>query len=542
MRLLTRLGLLLACCTAILLVGCGNGGGGSSAPAVPAPPPVLAMVDISPIAMSDPGTTLSADWSKGPFMEIYVRAYADSDGDGIGDFQGLIGKLQYLKDLGIRGIWLMPVTQSQDHDHGYAVSDYRNVETAYGKLADLQALISAAHAKGIGVMLDYVINHSAASNPVFQNSMAARDNAYRNWYLWSDTRPAGWSIYGGDPWRASGGSYYFAGFSVQMPDWNLKNPDVIAYHKNNLRFWLNMGIDGFRFDATANLVENGPTQWEDQPEDRTIMADIAATVNQYTNRTMVCEAPPNPKPYMVACGSAFAFDNRANLINAAKGQSTAVAAVSAYPLGLAGHATFAANHDSFTGGRLYDQVSGNLSQYKLVAATYLLQPGIPYLYYGEEIGMSAATSLSGDAAIRTPMSWTATAAGFTSGSPFRALSGNIATNNLAAQIGDPNSLYAFYKEMIALRNANPALQKGVYTTSWNDGRALSYIVADTTQRVAVAINYATATGTVTVNGLPLGSTLTQIYPAGVTATYPATAQQQVHFDVPAQGVAVFAVR
>jgi glycosidase len=475
-------------------------------------------------------------------MQIYVRAYADSDGDGIGDFQGVIGKLGYLKDLGIRGLWLMPVTQSQDHDHGYAVSDYRNVETAYGRLADLQALIGAAHAKGIGIMLDYVINHSAATNPLFLNASASRDNPYRNWYLWSDSHPAGWSIYGSDPWRASGGGYYFGGFSEQMPDWNLKNADVIAYHKNNLRFWLNMGVDGFRFDAVTNLVENGPTQWEDQPEDRTIMADLAATVNQYANRTMVCEAPPNPRPYMAACGSAFAFDNRPNLVNAAKGVATAIAAVSVYPLGLSGQANFAANHDSFTGGRLYDQLAGNPGQYKLVAATYLLQPGIPYIYYGEEIGMSGAASLSGDAAIRTPMSWTATAAGFTGGSPFRALSGNIATHNLAAQIGDANSIYTFYKDLIAVRNANPALQKGVYTSPWTDGRALSYTAVDATQRVAVAINYGTVTATITVNGLPAGTTLAQIFPAGVAATYIVTARQQVQLDVPAQGVAVLVVR
>ncbi|CAG0966331.1 partial alpha-amylase, partial [Gammaproteobacteria bacterium] len=211
-----RAGLLLA---ASLLLGCGGGGGSGGTPAGPLP-----TVETSAVAMADPGSTLPADWAKGVFMEIYVRGYKDSDGDGIGDLKGLTQSLDYLKDLGVSGIWLMPVNTSQDHDHGYAVTDYRGIETQYGSLADFDELLAQAHARGIGVIIDYVMNHSAAQHPAFVNARAATDNPYRDWYVWQASRPSGWSIYGNDPWHPGGTGYYFAGFWDQMPDFNLLNP------------------------------------------------------------------------------------------------------------------------------------------------------------------------------------------------------------------------------------------------------------------------------------------------------------------------------
>ena len=169
-------------------------------------------------------------------MEIFVRSYQDSDGDGIGDLRGLIQRLDYLKDLGLSAIWLMPVTQSQDHDHGYAVADYRNTETKYGSLADMDELLRQAHARGIGVNVDHVMNHSAAENPLFVNSKSGSGNAYRDWYLWQGQKPTGWNIYGGDPWRGANGNYYFAPFWDQMPDFKLTNSLVANWHLDNHRF------------------------------------------------------------------------------------------------------------------------------------------------------------------------------------------------------------------------------------------------------------------------------------------------------------------
>ncbi|HNW61762.1 MAG TPA: alpha-amylase family glycosyl hydrolase, partial [Piscinibacter sp.] len=248
-------GLLAALALALFLVACG--GGGSSE---------LPTVDKSPVVAADPGSTLPADWRQGVFAEIFVRGYKDSNGDGIGDLRGLTQSLDHLQNLGVTGLWLMPITRSQDGDHGYAVADYRSIEPAYGSLADLDELLAQAHARGIGVIVDYVMNHSAAQHPAFVNANSSGSNAYRNWYLFQASQPQGWSVYGGNPWRSGNGGYYYAPFWDQMPDFNLKNAEVVDFHHDNLRFWLNRGIDGFRFDAVGNLVENGAGAWLNQPE------------------------------------------------------------------------------------------------------------------------------------------------------------------------------------------------------------------------------------------------------------------------------------
>jgi alpha-amylase len=165
------------------LAACGGGGTGGSA-VVPPPAAVLPTPDVSIVAAADPGATLADGWQQGAVMQVFVRSDQDSDGNGTGDLRGLASRLAYLQDLGVRGLWLMPVAKSQDRGHGYAVVDYRDVETDYGSLADLDELLRQAHARGIGVMLDYVINHSAALNPVFVNARASAGNAFRDWYVW----------------------------------------------------------------------------------------------------------------------------------------------------------------------------------------------------------------------------------------------------------------------------------------------------------------------------------------------------------------------
>ena len=326
LALLRRAAAALAATTT--LMACGGGGGEGAVAPPPTDPGVgLPPVGVSGVAAADPGSTLPAGWHQGAFMEIFVRSYKDSNGDGIGDLRGLIGQLDYLRDLGITGLWLMPVTQSQDRDHGYAVSDYRAIEAQYGSLADFDELLRQAHARGIGIVIDYVFNHSAAQNPLFVQSRSGASNAYRDWYLWTGLKPGGWSIYGNDPWRGSTGNYYFAPFWDQMPDWNLRNASVVAYHHDNLRFWLNRGVDGFRFDAVGNLVENGASAWENQPENFALLRNVRNLMNGYTQRFLVCEGPSDPFGYTAACGSAFAFNNTGNLIAAAKGDAAAMARV-----------------------------------------------------------------------------------------------------------------------------------------------------------------------------------------------------------------------
>lgn len=520
---------------------CGGGGDAAGSPGNPLP-----TVDTAAVAKNDPGSPLPAGWQNGVFVEIYVRGYKDSDGDGIGDLKGLTQSLDYLKDLGVSGIWLMPVTSSQDKDHGYAVTDYRNIESQYGTLADFDELVAQAHARGIGVIIDYVINHSAAQHPAFVNSKASDGNSFRNWYVWQASEPSGWSIYGQDPWYSAGTGFYFAGFWDQMPDFNLTNASVVAWHHDSMRFWLNRGVDGFRFDAVGNLVENGPSAWEKQPQNYTIMNGVKAMVEGYDKRYMVCEAPGDSTGFAAstACGSAFAFGHHTNVVNAAKGSPGAIASVAQFfTTAPAGMATMVSNHDTFAGQRLYDQLGGNIAQYKLAAATYLLQPGTPFIYYGEEIGMAGAATLSGDHKLRTPMSWSASTsnAGFTTGTPFRALSGNVATYNVAAQVGDANSIHAFYKAMIALRKTYPSVARGAYEHAVASGTTMSYQRSLGAERTLVVTHYGTSATTVPVANLPANAQLVAAYPSG-GATIIADAAGQANVPMAAQSVRVYELR
>jgi glycosidase len=536
----------------LALAACGGGGsgGGAATPTptpqpTPVPPVVLPTVDVSAVAAADAGSPLPAGWDKGAFMEIFVRSYQDSDGDGYGDLKGLISRLDYLQALGVKGLWLMPVTASQDHDHGYAVADYRAVEAPYGTLADFDELIKQAHARGIGVIVDYVMNHSAAQNPLFVNSSDAAANPYRNWYLWQNPAPAGWSIYGTNPWRVAASGSYFAAFDVTMPDWNLTLPAVVGYHQDNQRFWLNRGADGFRFDAVGNLVENGPTAWLDQPQNYTLMAQMQALAAGYQRRTIVCEAPDDPQGFgkAGACGSAFAFDLSASIVSAARGNPVAIQTVSNYfrtaPLGMS---TMISNHDSFAGQRLWDQVGGNPAQYRLAAATYLLLPGRPFIYYGEEVGMSGAAALVGDAALRSPMSWAGDASrgGFTTGLPYRALAGNVTTQNAAAAAADPNSLLAFYKAMLALRNGLPSIAQGTYEQPFVSGSVMGYQRAFGGERIVVLVNYGGSDATASVAALPASASLLSQYPAGAAGAA-VSAAGVASVTVPAQSLRVLKV-
>lgn len=529
------LGIALTACALSACGGGGGGGGGSGS---------AASFDTSAVGVTDPGSTLSSNWRDGVFMEIFVRAYKDSNGDGVGDLQGLISKLDYLQSLGVKGLWLMPIYPNQDGDHDYAVTNYRGVASDYGSLSDLDALLTAAHARGMGVILDYVMNHSAAQHPAFQNAKSATANSYRNWYVWQGSNPGGWSIYGSDPWKYDTTGYYFAGFWDQMPDFNLKNATVAEWHRDNLRFWLNRGVDGFRFDAVGNLVENGASAWENQPENHALMAAVKTLVNGYSQRYIVCEAPALPQRYAQndSCGSSFAFGYQNDLVSAVNGNAAKVSSVASYwssaPDGMAG---FASNHDSFAGQRLYDQLGGDAAKLKLAAATYLLQARTPFIYYGEEVGMAGAASLSGDPKLRTPMSWNTSASGFTTGTPFRALSANVGSANVSAQDGVGGTLLEHYKTVIALRNNNPALQRGSYSGATSNGLLMSFqrdIPGTGNQRVLVAYNYGGSSGTLAVSGLPPGVSMSGIGPSS-GSNLSVDGSGNASLTVGAQGYAVF---
>jgi glycosidase len=528
--------------TPLVLCGCG-GSSNSNASAIDNTNQGsnLNIPDSGSVSVGAVSSPLPSGWWQGAFMQVYVRAYQDSNGDGIGDLNGLIQRLDYLQDLGVKGLWLLPVTQSSDRDHGYAVKNYRAIETDYGTQADFDRLISEAHKRGIGVIIDFVINHSSNQHPLFLNAASSASNANRNYFVWQNPKPTGWRIYGQDPWHASNwaNGFYFAGFSNTMPDFNWRATEVDQFHQDNLRYWLNKGVDGFRFDAVGNLIENSATAWEVQAENHVIMNKVRQTVMQYNDRYVVCEAPANSSAFAQSssCGSAFAFDLSGNIVGAAKGDVAAIQRLADYyKTRTANLAPFVSNHDRFAGDRLWNQVQGNVAQYKLAAASYLLLPGTPFIYYGEEIGMAASNALSGDHAIRTPMSWTADGNGFSSGSPFRSLSSNISTQNVAQQLTDAASLHRHYKTLLALRNSQIALRSGVYEGAWSNQKTMGYQRVAGNEKVMVILNYETANAEVSVGSLVAGDSWSPL--AGTSNSGTVNNAGVMQISVPAQSFVV----
>lgn len=467
-------------------------------------------------------STLPAQWARGPFLEIYVRGFKDSNGDGHGDLAGVIEKLDYIKDLGFTGIWLMPIFDSEDRNHGYAVKNYRAVENTFGTNDDVRRLAAEAHRRGIGLILDYIPNQAASRHPLFE---ASSDPAspYRDWFVWSSEQPEGWSGFTGEPWMPRNGAWYYAVYDPIMPDWNWRNAAVMDFHLNNLRYWLNQGVDGFRLDAVGPLVENGPVAWQNQPESLEVTRRFGEVLRQYPgSKYQVCEAPGDVPAYATdqACGSAFAFGLQSAIIRSVRlGRVDRELPSYVENMPMQRLATFLSNHDTFAGVRLYNQMEGDLEDYRLAAATQYLLPGIPFTLYGEELGLSMASSAGGsDEQIRSLLPWhgeqtetradgrtLSTFGGFTALPAgrerrlFRAPPDNWKTANVASEQADPASLLHFYKRLIALRTRTPALASG----SWRrvEARALhkGQLQAQQTalvfereldgERVLVAINY-----------------------------------------------------
>lgn len=503
--------------------------------------------DISPVPRAATVPALPRHWQHGAFMEVFVRGFADSNGDGTGDLKGLTARLPDLKALGIRGLWLMPVTASGDHDHGYATTDHRAIEPAYGTLADLDDLLRQARRHGIGVIMDYVVNHAAAAHPFFVDARRNPTSPWRDWWVWSATEPKGWNIWGHNPWysattdpwtfqgdvktlqpRANDPEgYYFGTFGPHMPDFNQLNPAVWAYHLDSLRFWLNRGLAGFRLDAVPHLVERSAKDWNDQPESRALTKQLQDLIHSYPRRFVVCEATASPQAWgdSAVCGGAFAFGYVHHFVKAAQGNADSVRELAAYyRTARPTMATFVNSHDIFAGRRLWDQLNGDERRYKLAAAGYLLQPGTPFIYYGEEVGQAGLNDLPGDQPLRGPLSWSdEPGGGFSSATPFRPLAPNQRTHNWRSQRADPGSIWHHYRAMLALRNTLPSIARGRFEHSFADGLVLGFQRVLGGQRTLVLINYGEQAATVQVPGLPDGLRLHSAHPRD-GATLRATAE------------------
>jgi glycosidase len=437
------------------------------------------------------GTSGQPWWNDTTFYEIFVRSFFDSDGDGAGDLNGLIGKLDYLNDgdpatasdLGVTGVWLMPIMPSPSY-HGYDVTDYNRVNPAYGTNDDFKRLITQAHKRGLRVIVDLVLNHTSSEHPWFIEAQDPK-SPKRDWYVWSEIEPQGKGWHPG-----KNGGYYYGFFGEHMPDLNYKNPEVTEAMREVVRFWLEeMGADGFRLDAVKYLYEDGkriehtPATHEWLKEFRAFYQGIdpeAFTVGEvWSDSGTSAIYVGDELDATFDFGLAEAMLQSAvsgKRVNAERAAQTTLAA---YPPGR--FATFLTNHDqNRTRSRLLDD-----GQAKAAATLQLAFGGVPFIYYGEEIGMQGTKP---DENIRRPMQWTA-GGGFTTGTPWNAYFEDYRERNVAGQDADSGSLLNHYRALIRLRSAHEALRLGDWqpVASGNDA-VYAALRGTETEQILVMVN------------------------------------------------------
>jgi len=430
-------------------------------------------------------------WRDAVFYEIFVRSFADSTtgplaGDGIGDFQGLIDRLDYLNDgdpatttdLGINAVWLLPIYASPSY-HGYDVTDYFTVNPDYGDLVLFKKLVAEAHRRGIRVILDLVLNHASAEHPLFKQ--AIREDAtpaQSDLFIFSpvDKQTAG--PWGDRCWHYRDGIFFYGIFDSSMPDWNLRNPTVTEHHRKVAAFWLkDVGVDGFRLDAVRYFFEQGDSL-QDLAETKQWLRQFANYCRELKpDAYLIGEAWTDTEgaaSYVNSAGldSTFEFDLAKAFIESASFASPAIVSRrlertrSAYPDAVFG--TFLANHDQ---ERTLTQMGGDRSKARLAALLQFTAPGIPFIYYGEEIGMQGKKP---DPDLRTPMQWnTGENAGFTDGTPWHPLNNDYPQVNINTEFGASDSLLSLYRQLIRLRAKSPALRAGTPVADFAcEGRGL----------------------------------------------------------------------
>ncbi len=453
------------------------------------------------------------------FYEVYVRAFHDSNGDGHGDLQGLTQKLDYLQALGVDCLWLMPIYPSPLKDDGYDIADYYGIHPDYGTLDDFKALLKAAHARGIRIITDLVLNHTSDQHPWFRAARADPSSPYRDYYVWSDTdkkyngariifvdtERSNWT------WDAVAGQYYWHRFYSSQPDLNYDNPAVRADMLNVMKFWLDLGVDGFRADAVPYLFEREGTSCENLPATHDYLKELRGYIdNRYPDRILLCEANQWPRDVRAYFGNddefhmAFHFPlmprvfmaiRRADseLIHRALEQTPPIPPNSQW-------CTFLRNHDELTLEMVSEQdrqwmwdeyapdprmrlnlgirrrlaalLDNDQRKIELAHSLLFTLPGSPTIYYGDEIGMGDNIALHDRNGVRTPMQWDGSAnAGFSeAGDPFAPVIDNsmfrLREVNVAAQLARSDSLLQTLRRMIAVRKKHSALGYG-YLTWYN---------------------------------------------------------------------------
>ncbi|NMA62308.1 MAG: alpha-amylase [Firmicutes bacterium] len=432
---------------------------------------VLALIMVHPAWAG--GLTLEEIYAnkQGVYYQIFVRAFADGDGDGLGDLRGIINNLDYLEELGVGGLWLTPIHPSPTY-HKYDVQDYYDIDEEIGTLADFRELVSQAHDRGIKVIIDLVLNHTSSLHPWFVSAALDPKSPYRDYYIWADedTNVKASGPWGQRVWHPSGGGHYFGLFWEGMPDLNYDNPLVREEAKAIAKYWLELGVAGFRLDAAMHIFAHSePARalewWQ---EFREYVQEINPQVYLVAE---VWDSSRVVAPYFVGFDSNFNFD-LANLIilSAKSGMDVGVARV------VEGHlerfsqhsdwvidAPFLTNHDQ---DRVMS-VLNDVDKAKVAASLYLTLPGSPFVYYGEEIGMKGTGS---DENKREPFKWyPLSGPGQTTWRTSRFNTGEWQPS-VQEQLNDPTSLLNHYKTLINLRMGNEALRIGSLTALDTDNR------------------------------------------------------------------------
>lgn len=479
-------------------------------------------------------------WKESVFYQIYMPSYADSNGDGYGDFKGMTQKLDYLQSLGVKGIWLTPFLTSPKVDNGYDIADYYEVDPTYGTKADFDLFLKEAHQRGIKVIMDMVLNHTSTDCKWFQESRKSKDNPHRDYYIWKD-EPNNWeSFFGGTAWQKDSltDQYYYHKFDVRMADLNWANPKVVAEVQNILRFWLDAGVDGFRLDVinflnTDGITADNPTKDGEQDHINDInqegvknaMRIIKATVSEYDNRFIVGEIGSDKIEVLKQYQSQDLLDVVFNFNFGSIAEFSAQRIfdeLQSMEKNMSNYPTlFFGSHDM---PRMIDRLAdGDPDRAMALAALMLTAKGVPFIYYGEEIGMHNIIAQSLDEMVdiqgrtqyqlalnegkssedallfgnkhnrdksRSPMQWSGDAfAGFSNEKSWIKINPDYKTINVEILTSQENSILNIYKELIVLRNSETVLQFGKYDNLEYEEDQISFTRSFEGDKITVIINF-----------------------------------------------------
>ena len=476
-------------------------------------------------------------WRDGVVYQIYPRSFMDSNGDGVGDLEGIRQRHDHLSWLGVDALWISPCFPSPMADFGYDVSDYCDIDPRFGTLADFDRLLKDAHARGLRILLDLVPNHSSSEHPWFRESRANRTSTKRSWYVWRDPKPDGsppnnWlAVFGGPAWTfdEATGQYYLHSFLAEQPDLNWRNPELVRAMHDVVRFWFERGVDGFRIDVIHRIAKDpklrdnpvlDPGQGfggqrhlhdENHPDVHRLLRGLRKLANRYEERAYVGEVYlMNPAEvaryygkndelhlafnfsFLYAPWSAEAFRRETERFQKSVGRR-----------GWPDHVL--SSHDAPRHASRYDHPTLGDARARLAATLLLTLRGTPFLYQGEEIGMRNVPvpddrlqdplgfrlhpKLSRDPS-RTPIPWQpGPGAGFTTGEPWLPIGTDAELRNVAAQREDPSSLLQLYRTLLALRKRTPALQRGSYTALRAPRDVFAFERKTAGQRAVVALNF-----------------------------------------------------